>query len=128
MKLVNSYVGQIRRVNDVETALQILTQFGREVHGEVDSIEEFDEYMKRLFEALGKEGESELRVREKIINLCSTTRFTQNGTIAKWVRSLYEDLGYPIGRLDSLDLRSAVANLHKGERWLSREVPYDSER
>lgn len=126
MKPVRSYADQIRGVHSVEAALKILTQFGREVHGEVDGIEDFDRYMKHLFEELSKGSETELKVREKIINLCSTTRFTQNGTIADWVRVMYEDLGYPIDRLDGLDLRSAVANLYEGERWLSREVPFDS--
>jgi hypothetical protein len=124
MKDIRVYVSRIVDSNKPSDAMEVVNEFVSDVSEDVDSIEKLDNYMKKLFDRLGKNSEVEISARKFIVSLCSTKRVTTGAGVADWVYDMYEKLDYPIHRMENLNPEDKMMNLYQGERFIAREITY----
>lgn len=121
---VSKYVREIASSNSPSEAMELVNDFVSNIENGVKSLNDFDNKMKNLFDSLGKSSKADLSAREYIVSICSTKKVRSGYEVADWVYKMYQDLGYPIHRIEGLSTEDKMINLHQGERYIAREIPY----
>lgn len=110
-------------------AKDVINEFAEEVSKKISQnndkgIDYLNKSLKALFDELSKKSDIELSAREHIVYWSSTHRAKKGAPVCSWVKSMYRDLGYPIHRMNRLDIKDKLANLSRGEPYIAREIPY----